>query len=114
MVLREVPLVKGQAAVYNTPMSTSGTETVLCPGCSAEGPLRRDKYQRPYWRCFLCGISIFLRTTASEAGFWVMQSIIRKMSTQYKKATYALTVKLDRERGAAGQARAVAATSKPK
>jgi hypothetical protein len=43
-----------------------------------------------------------------------MQSIIRKMSTQYKKATYALTVKLDRERGAAGQARAVAATSKPK
>jgi hypothetical protein len=59
-------------------------------------------------------MSLFLRTTASEAGFWIMQSIIRKMHTQYRKATYAMAVKLDREKGAAGQARAERASGTTK
>jgi hypothetical protein len=80
-------------------------ENAFCMGCGAEGPMRRDKYMRPYWRCYLCGLTIFLRTTMSEAGFRVMQSIIRKMPAQYRKATYILATKLDRERGAAGESR---------
>ena len=87
-------------------MSVDETAPLYCPGCGAEGPLRKDKYKRPYWRCYLCGMSLFLRTTASEAGFWIMQSIIRKRHSEYRKAAYALAVKLDRERGVAGQARA--------
>ncbi len=82
--------------------STVGS--VLCPGCAVEGPLKRDKYKRPYWRCYLCGLSIFLRTDGAEAGFWLMQTIIKKNPKAYRAAALRIAQKGLKERRLAASA----------
>jgi hypothetical protein len=78
-------------------MSVYDTSTLYCPGCGIDGPMKRDKYKRPYWRCYMCGLTIFLRTTAAEGGFWVLQSIIGKNQKAYRAAAHHMATKLNRE-----------------
>lgn len=86
--------------------STVGS--VLCPGCAVEGPLKRDKYQRPYWRCYMCGLSVFIRTDVAEGGFWLLQTIIKRNPKAYRAAAMKIA-----QRGLKDRRRAASAPPKP-
>lgn len=67
------------------------------------GPMKLDKYSRPYWRCYMCGFSVFLRTDAAEAGFRLIQSIIAKNPKRYRLAVMAIIAKKVKAQAAKGQ-----------
>ena len=84
---------------------------MFCPGCGVAATLKLDKYKRPYWRCFMCGLSLFLRTDAAEAGFWLIQSIIRKNPKAYRAAVLRIaTQEIARRRLAPTKTERAAAT----
>jgi len=60
-------------------------QTYTCIGCGVEGRVALDKRGRPFWRCHLCGITLFLPTEVSQAGFMVFQKIAAKMKGQFRQ-----------------------------
>lgn len=60
-------------------------ETFACMGCGIEGHIALDKRGRPFWRCHLCGITLFLPTEVAQAGFMVFQKIVAKMKGQFRQ-----------------------------
>lgn len=50
----------------------------FCPGCLTVLPLRFDKHQRPYFRCQVCSLTIFMGTEFAQVAFLMWQGVIQQ------------------------------------
>lgn len=56
-----------------------------CPGCVTLLPLRIDKNGNPYFRCQLCGLTIFMGTEFAQVSFLMLQSVIKKSPERWRE-----------------------------
>jgi hypothetical protein len=59
---------------------------VYCPGCLTVIPLRIDKHDKPYFRCQLCSLTIFMGSDFAQVSFLMLQQVIAKNPARWREA----------------------------
>jgi hypothetical protein len=58
----------------------------VCPCCAAPGRLKLDRHGRPFQRCTLCGLLVFLKTGTALAGWARLAAHVRANRAPWRVA----------------------------